>query len=275
MGSAWEAAVQTRESNSEAVGRSCRVSLAASTMIGGQNLGRGHRLDPRRAHHPSHSDSRTSRHRPQEDGFGERTPAARRSHGTSMASLIVHGDLQAGEPPVARPLYVRPVMIYNATEQGETTPPDRLPLDIVYLAVRRLLVGEGTEPASAPSIVVLNLSLGDVNHPFAGRISPWARLIDWLSFQHKVLFLVSAGNVGRWLPAVTSQPAPTSLPRHLKLARMPSSPPLTVRRRRDRCSLRRRESTLCRSARGTPMHSRIHLIRHTSSIHSQIPASQT
>jgi len=209
------------------------------------------------------------------DGFGERTPAARRSHGTSMASLIVHGDLQAGEPPIARPLYVRPVMIYNATEQGETTPPDRLPLDIVYLAVRRLLVGEGTEPASAPSIVVLNLSLGDVNHPFAGRISPWARLIDWLSFQHKVLFLVSAGNVGRWLPAVTSQPAPTSLPRHLKLARMPSSPPLTVRRRRDRCSLRRRESTLCRSARGTPMHSRIHLIRHTSSIHSQIPASQT
>ena len=134
------------------------------------------------------------------EDFGARTPAGRRSHGTCMASLIVHGDLQAGEPALARPLYVRPVMIYNATEQGETTPPDRLPLDVIYLAVRRLLAGEGVEPASAPSVVVLNLSLGDLNRPFAGRISPWARLIDWLSFQHKVLFLVSAGNVRRWLP---------------------------------------------------------------------------
>ena len=134
------------------------------------------------------------------DDFGARTPTARRSHGTSMASLIVHGDLQAAEHAIARPLYVHPVMIYNAAEQAETTPPDRLPLDVVYLAVRRLLVGEAGDPASAPSVVVLNLSLGDLNRPFTGRISPWARLIDWLSFQHKVLFLVSAGNVRGWLP---------------------------------------------------------------------------
>ena len=134
------------------------------------------------------------------EDFGARTPAARRSHGTSMSSLIVHGDLQAGEPALARPLYVRPVMIYNAAEQAEITPSDRLPLDVIYLAVRRLLAGEGGAAASAPSVVVLNLSLGDHNRPFAGRISPWARLIDWLSFQYKVLFLVSAGNVQRWLP---------------------------------------------------------------------------
>jgi hypothetical protein len=134
------------------------------------------------------------------DDFGARTPAARRSHGTIMASLIVHGDFQSGEAAIARPLYVRPVMIYNAVEQAETTPPDRLPLDVIYLAVRRLLAGEDGGPASAPSVCVLNLSLGDVNRPFAGRLSPWARLIDWLSFQYKVLFLVSAGNVRRWLP---------------------------------------------------------------------------
>ena len=66
--------------------------------------------------------------------------------------------------------------------------------------MRRLFAGEGGGAASAPSVVVLNLSLGDHNRPFAGRISPWARLIDWLSFQYKVLFLVSAGNVQRWLP---------------------------------------------------------------------------
>lgn len=38
------------------------------------------------------------------DDYAARTPAAKRSHGTSMASLIVHGDLQSGEEPLARPL---------------------------------------------------------------------------------------------------------------------------------------------------------------------------
>src|SRR5262249_26170635 len=82
------------------------------------------------------------------DDFGASTPTARRSHGTIMASLIVHGDFQSGEAAIARPLYVRPVMIYNAAEQAETTPPDRLPLDVIYLAVRRLLAGEDGGPAS-------------------------------------------------------------------------------------------------------------------------------
>jgi hypothetical protein len=137
------------------------------------------------------------------DDFGAQTPAAKRSHGTSMASLIVHGDLQAGEPPLGRPLYIRPVMIFNARDDTETTPPNRLPLDVIYLAIRRLMEGDGGEPASAPAVVIINISLGDLNRPFAGRISPWARLLDWLSFQYRVLFLVSAGNVRGWLPVPT------------------------------------------------------------------------
>ena len=134
------------------------------------------------------------------DDYSARTPAAKRSHGTSMASLIVHGDLQAGDQPLSRPLYVRPVMIYDAATDAETTPPDRLPLDVIYIAVRRLLEGDGGEPASAPAVVVINLSLGDLNRPYAGRISPWARLMDWLAFRYRVLFLISAGNVRSWLP---------------------------------------------------------------------------
>lgn len=134
------------------------------------------------------------------DDYGARTPAARRSHGTSMASLILHGDLQAGEQPLTRPLYVRPVMVYDAATSAETTPPERLPLDVVYLAVRRLFQGQGGQPASAPGVVVINLSLGDLNRPFSGRISPWARLMDWLAFQYRVLFMISAGNVPGWLP---------------------------------------------------------------------------
>ncbi len=33
-----------------------------------------------------------------------------RVHGTAMASLVIHGDLSEPEPPISRPLYVRPVM---------------------------------------------------------------------------------------------------------------------------------------------------------------------
>lgn len=134
------------------------------------------------------------------DDYAARAPAATRSHGTSMASLIVHGDLQAGEPPLGRPLYVRPVMVFDSANNVETTPTDRLPLDVVYLAVRRLFESGGGEPASAPGVVVINLSLGDLNRPFSGRISPWARLMDWLAFRYRVLFLISAGNVRGWLP---------------------------------------------------------------------------
>jgi hypothetical protein len=134
------------------------------------------------------------------DDFAALTPAARRSHGTSMASLILHGDFQAGEPALAPPLYVRPVMVYSAIDEAETTPPDRLPLDVIYLAVRRLLEGGNGEPASAPTVFFLNLSLGDLNRPFAGRMSPWGRLLDWLAFRFRVLFLVSAGNIRSWLP---------------------------------------------------------------------------
>lgn len=134
------------------------------------------------------------------DDYASRTPVGKRSHGTSMASLIVHGDLQAQERPLNRPLYVRPVMVYDAAGDSETTPSDRLPLDIVYLAVRRLFEGSAAEPASAPTVVVINLSLGDINRPFSGRISPWARLMDWLAFRYRVLFLISAGNVRSWLP---------------------------------------------------------------------------
>ena len=134
------------------------------------------------------------------DDYGARTPAAKRSHGTSMASLILHGDLDKAEPALSRPLYVRPVMLFDSASNTETMSPDRLPLDVVYLAVRRLFEGEGGEPASAPGVAVINLSIGDLNRPFSGRISPWARLMDWLSFRYRVLFLISAGNIRRWLP---------------------------------------------------------------------------
>ena len=46
----------------------------------------------------------------------------------------------------------------------------------------------------APSVRVINLSIGDEARLFEREMSPWARLLDWLSFRYSVLFIVSAGN---------------------------------------------------------------------------------
>ena len=125
-----------------------------------------------------------------------------RKHGTEMASLILHGDLNCGEPPLTRPLYVRPVLKPEQTLNGweERTPTDRLLVDYVYRAVLRMKEGEAGEPATAPDVFIINISLGDPRRPFAGPMSPWARLLDYLAHRYRVLFLVSAGNVLDTLP---------------------------------------------------------------------------
>ncbi len=51
----------------------------------------------------------------------------KRLHGTAMASLIIHGDLNdANSHPLSRPIYVCPIMKPN--EAGEFLPNDKLPL---------------------------------------------------------------------------------------------------------------------------------------------------
>lgn len=133
------------------------------------------------------------------DGWEAEYEAKDRVHGTAMASLIVHGDLDGGDAPLSRRIYVRPIMRPDPTDafnarRREHTPPDVLLIDLVHRAVRRLFVGEGDQPAAAPSVRVINLSVGDDTRIFDHEISPWARLIDWLSFTHHVLFVVSVGN---------------------------------------------------------------------------------
>lgn len=122
-----------------------------------------------------------------------------RVHGTSMASLIVHGELDGGGPALTRPLYVRPILRPDPTDtfhvrRREHTPPDVLLIDLVHRAVRRIFVGESGLPPVAPSIRVISLSVGDDAKLFDREVSPWARLIDWLAFTYRVLFIVSAGN---------------------------------------------------------------------------------
>jgi hypothetical protein len=77
----------------------------------------------------------------------------------------------------------------------ERTPADRLLVDVIYRAVRRIREGDGDEPAAAPDVILINLSVGDAWRPFAGVVSPLGRLLDYLAYRYRVLFLVSAGNV--------------------------------------------------------------------------------
>lgn len=119
-----------------------------------------------------------------DDPFGLEPGAlvANRSHGTAMASLIVHGDRNRPEAPLPRRIHVVPVLGNN-----DEFPADRLVVDVIYLAVVRLR-------EQRPGVVIVNLSLGNRFRPFQGQLSPWARLLDRLANRFGLLFLVSAGN---------------------------------------------------------------------------------
>ena len=131
------------------------------------------------------------------DGFESGYTSPRQQvHGTAMASLIAHGDFGSGEPPLPSRLYVRPIMYPDPKDgqHGESVPESTLVVDLLYRAVRRLFEGEGEEPAVAPDVAVVNLSIGIRDRPFVQALSPLARLLDWLAWRYKVLFVVSAGN---------------------------------------------------------------------------------
>ena len=48
--------------------------------------------------------------------------------------------------------------------------------------------------ATAPGVIIINASLGDRNKPFAGHMSGWVRVLDYLAYRYGILFVVSAGN---------------------------------------------------------------------------------
>ena len=124
-------------------------------------------------------------------------PLTARSHGTAMASLIIHGDLSAPESPLDRKVYVRPIMRHEklpSDQYVERVSPDTLFVDLLHRAVRRLFAGESGRPPVASSVRVINLSIGDCRRPLVRRMSPVGRLVDWLALEYNVLFIISAGN---------------------------------------------------------------------------------
>lgn len=132
------------------------------------------------------------------DDYSASYQPGQQRHGTAMASLIVHGDLEGGTSiPLSRPIYTRPVLKPIELADGrsvERFPEDRLFLDVIHRAVRRIAEGDGEEDAVAPSVRIINLSLGNPWQPFDRNVSPLAKLLDWLSWEYDILFIVAAGN---------------------------------------------------------------------------------
>ena len=123
-----------------------------------------------------------------------------RVHGTAMASLLIHGD-RAGVTTkmigtkVHHVAVIEPdIQARSIGKQNEYFPVNCFCEDRIERAVRRIMENEGDVAASAPTVKIINLSLGDPTRPFVHTPSPWARLLDWLSWKYRVLFCVSAGN---------------------------------------------------------------------------------
>jgi len=121
-----------------------------------------------------------------------------RFHGTAMASLIIYGDLNRNDQVHNRKVYFHPVLKPELNSISgkvyELVPKDVIFVDVIHRAVKRMFEGEESTPAVAPTVKVINISIGDPARQFANIMSPLARLLDWLSFKYKVLFIVSAGN---------------------------------------------------------------------------------
>jgi subtilisin family serine protease len=144
------------------------------------------------------------------DGWEASYEAKDRVHGTAMASLILRGELDGAAPPASRSIYVRPVLRPDPTDtfharRVEHTPDDVLLMDLMHRSVKRICEGEAGEGPVAPTVRVINLSIGDETRVFDRAMSPWARLLDWLSFKYGVLFVVSAGNAVDTVRVATPQ----------------------------------------------------------------------
>lgn len=128
-----------------------------------------------------------------DDQFGlEALAVGPRKHGTAMASAVVHGDInQPWTRALERPIHFVNMLYATADPEHPERFPDRLPADLFEEALVRMR--EGAAP-TAPHVIVINASLGDANKPFAGRVSGWARVVDFLASRYGVLFIVSAGN---------------------------------------------------------------------------------
>ena len=86
------------------------------------------------------------------DGLEAMSVVAERHHGTAMASLILHGDKNVANEALSRRLYLRPVMYAPGNGAREEPRRDRLLIDVIYRAVRRIKEGDEEGEATAAGV---------------------------------------------------------------------------------------------------------------------------
>lgn len=167
------------------------------------------------------------------DDPDDRTAAyamVQRCHGSTMASLIAHGDLSNAGAAIGQPIYVRPILQpHEFFQRSELVPRDELLVDLIHRAFHRMFEGDGDANPSAPSVRIVNLSVGDPARVFVRRLSPLARLLDWLTHRYNVVVVVSGGNHSAVHAAIDAD----------ALADRPSAAAATARSLLERARLRR------------------------------------
>lgn len=129
------------------------------------------------------------------DDLGATYGTASRHHGTAMASLVIHGDLSKPGEPLDRPVYVRPILQPHPVQpRSEVAVQGVLLTDLLHRAIRRIVEGDDNQAPAAPSVRIVNLSIGAQSRALVRRMSPLGRLLDWLAVHYNLLFVVSAGN---------------------------------------------------------------------------------
>lgn len=141
------------------------------------------------------------------DDYGQNYMAKYRIHGTEMASLVIYGDLNKNEEPIKHPVYVRP--IFKPKEKGidrieESVPDNVLFVDVLNRAIKRIKEGENGSVAVASDVQIINLSMGDFSRQLGNTVSPTARMIDYLAYKYKLLFIISSGNHPEILEYISS-----------------------------------------------------------------------
>ena len=133
------------------------------------------------------------------DVTGEQAPVSARFHGTSMLSLVLNGDLHdEDEAPLNRRIISIPVLAGNGHQ--EETPRGKMPIGVIYRALRAITLADPLEDPELANITVINHSICDVISPYVRRASPWAALLDHFSHHNRLLFVLSAGNIFSSVP---------------------------------------------------------------------------
>ncbi len=135
------------------------------------------------------------------DLSGSQVPVAARQHGTAMASLVLHGDLDDPHTaPLQRRIISIPVLQQSRDLRREVTPEGKLPIGVIYNALKAIANADPLADPELANVVIVNHSICDTYAPFVRRPTPWATLLDYFSHKYRLLFVVSAGNIFTSMP---------------------------------------------------------------------------